>query len=102
MTAAMSAAMSTGYKNPSFEDKTIWAKAAAFVETVTGGRCSEADFTKRLTVWCRNCDLRIVEGDKEYCGGCGCPHWRMSELSTQLRFAEFECPIGKFGKVKVE
>lgn len=77
-------------------------KAKSFASAITGGRCSDADFTERLTGWCRTCDLRIVEDDKEYCGGCGCPNWRMSELSTKLRFAEIECPIGKFGKAPAE
>jgi hypothetical protein len=37
-----------------------------------------------------------VDGDKKYCGACGCPKWRLSELKTKLRFARLNCPLKKW------
>jgi hypothetical protein len=35
-----------------------------------------------------------VEGERLYCGACGCGNWRLAELHTKLRFHNLECPKG--------
>lgn len=59
---------------------------------VTGPRCTDDQFESRLSI-CRVCEFRRVDGEKEYCGACGCPQWRLSELSTKLRFSNLSCPL---------
>lgn len=68
------------------------------------GGVPEEIFAARLDL-CRACDSRLVDGDdgdKEYCGACGCPKWSGSELSTKLRMPKLSCPLKKFAAVTGE
>lgn len=77
--------------------KKSWiSKVASLWDAVTGPSCSDSVFDARIRT-CRGCEFMRRDGDKEYCGSCGCPNWRLSELSTKLRFANLSCPVGKFG-----
>lgn len=65
------------------------------------GGVSEETFASRMEI-CRACDSRLVDGDKQYCGACGCPKWSGSELSTKLRMPKLSCPLKKFAAVTGE
>lgn len=80
-------------------------KFATFVWTVIGPRVPPYVHAKRMSI-CADCRMRtlVIQRPtaqdiktqeprfKEYCGGCGCPKWRMSELRTKNRFARWQCP----------
>jgi ribosomal protein L37E len=70
-------------------------KLKSFVSAVTGPKASDATFEQRVAE-CRRCEHKRDRGEKEYCGACGCPAWKLAELSTKLRFANLECPLGKW------
>lgn len=74
----------------------IFAKALAFIETVTGPLTDDATFAKRHQL-CSVCPkVRRSEGNL-YCGGCGCSRWKLAELTTKLRFQNLRCPLGNWG-----
>lgn len=75
-------------------------KAAPIItDYIIHGGVPEEIFAARLDL-CRACDSRLVDGDKEYCGACGCPKWSGSELSTKLRMPRLSCPLKKFAAVE--
>jgi hypothetical protein len=74
-------------------------KAGKFFKALTGGKTTEEEFKQRHATCLRNrCGFLKQEGDKVYCGACGCPKWKLAELSTKLWFKELECPVGLWGK----
>jgi hypothetical protein len=80
----------TGETKPSLRKR-----AMSFVRAVTGSKTTEAVFAERMRI-CSQCPhLRQSDG-KLYCGACGCGQWRLAELSKKLRFANLECPKGKW------
>lgn len=69
-------------------------KARAFAEAVTGPKVSPEEFERRMAICKSNrCGHLIDEDGKFYCGACGCPRWRKSELHEKLWFARLECPL---------
>ncbi len=71
------------------------AKVGRFLTAVTGPHVSDEAFEQRLAACSANtCGKLRVDGEKRYCGACGCGKWRLAELSTKLRFARLECPQG--------
>jgi len=69
--------------------------------TVLSGHADDDTYQQRLAI-CQGCEHLQRDGDKLYCGACGCPQWSMSELPRKLRFAGLRCPKGKFGAVPAE
>lgn len=67
------------------------ARAEAFARAVTGQRADDATVHRRMAA-CGECDRLVRDGDALYCGACGCPNWRLSELRTKLRFVNLTCP----------
>jgi len=50
---------------------------------------------------CRSCEHLTKPADMTapkigYCTGCGCPHWRRSELSVKTTAPRAKCPKGKW------
>jgi hypothetical protein len=70
-------------------------KVKSFVKAVTGPKASEEVFAARMSI-CRECEHLKTANEKLYCGACGCGRWRIAELSKKLRFANLECPKGKW------
>lgn len=72
--------------------------------TLLGGRVDEHQFVARMIV-CRGCQSlqkRLVRKSpfvKLYCGSCGCPQWRLSELHRKNRFLKWECPGDKHERI---
>lgn len=69
-----------------------------FIKVVSGGKVNPQIFESRQET-CSNC-VRLVRvlrlkkpHIKEYCGQCGCPNWKMSELKTKNQFRKHECPM---------
>jgi len=61
-------------------------------------------YAKRKSI-CMACPRRLeeLEGKRDeggigFCGACGCPASRRSQLSVKLTMAGVPCPLGKFGK----
>lgn len=77
------------------EQPGIIERAASFVSAVTSPNVDDAEFNRRIAA-CRACKFHKEEAGKEYCTECGCPKWRLSELSTKLRFSRLKCPKGKW------
>jgi len=69
--------------------------AAQFLTAVIGPRVDDATFQHRLAI-CRTCPHRREDDGHEYCGACGCPHWKRARLDVKLRFAELACPKGNW------
>lgn len=54
---------------------------------------------------CRSCEYldrsKTVPPQVGYCTGCGCPHWRRSELSVKATMPLAACPRGKWTAYQV-
>lgn len=68
------------------------------------GAASLGVFAKRKAI-CLACPRRLTELDGKtdeggigFCGACGCPSSRRSQLSVKLTMGGVPCPLGKFGK----
>jgi len=70
-------------------------QAASLARAVAGKRADGAVFSERMTI-CMKCGERKDVNGKHYCGACGCPKWKLSELGQKLRFSGYHCPAGKF------
>ncbi len=73
--------------------KTVAARAKAFLGAMTGGKVSEEVYAERLRI----CESNVCQhlrrvGEDMYCGACGCPRWRLAELKSKLWRANLECP----------
>jgi len=83
----------TGYSTePRVIHHNIVEKAVSFVKAVTSGTVNDDVFNARLAA-CESCKHLRRDGEKLYCGGCGCGRWKLSELHTKLRFANLKCPL---------
>lgn len=71
-------------------------KVSSLMRAVSGPRASEDVYQARLAL-CRACEYLKADGSKEYCGACGCGKWKLAQLSVKLKFAQLECPAGKWG-----
>lgn len=57
-------------------------------------RVSDIEYRDRMSD-CGGCDSMTIDADgKKWCGSCGCPHWRYSELTVKNRYAGHNCPRG--------
>ena len=57
-------------------------------------RVDDATFRAREGV-CDGCEKLQRSNGARYCGACGCPKWRFSELSRKNRRLGHNCPLGK-------
>lgn len=73
----------------------IASMAFGCADALTGGRCPPEVTEARLAI-CRVCEKLKTDDNKMYCGACGCPKWKLSELSTKLTFARLNCPLRKW------
>lgn len=72
-------------------------KGTEFVQTITSGKDTDENISKKLAT-CSECPkVEKKDGDKWYCKACSCPAWSMSELHTKLTFRGTVCPLGRFG-----
>jgi hypothetical protein len=77
------------------ERKGFASRVFSFLTAVTGPHVADEVFARRLAACTANtCGKLKTDGEKRYCGACGCGKWRLAELSTKLRFARLECPQG--------
>jgi hypothetical protein len=73
--------------------KTLRQRARAFIAAVAGPPASDEQYHVRMTTCQSNtCGHLKPDAGKLYCGACGCPHWKLAELTVKLRFADLECP----------
>ena len=56
----------------------------------------EAHNYRQRALECFGCEARIERGRRMYCGACGCPQWRLSDLRVKWRMRELKCPLGKW------
>ncbi len=73
-----------------------WAwNARLFLFWFFSPRVSDFDFEIRQGI-CNNCDKLTREEDgTRWCGACGCPKWKYSELTIKNEYAGHNCPLGK-------
>lgn len=77
--------------------QTWWRKVKTFLEAVTGPARDDAEYERvRAICLTGKCGKLKTEGDKHYCGACGCGKWKLAELDTKLRFAAVTCPLELF------
>jgi len=83
-------------------------QVAKFLHAILGPRVSEIEYQERMLA-CNKCDMRVIQiqrikekdrvsgtvRTKEYCGGCGCGQWHMSELKRKNALANWRCPMRK-------
>ena len=69
-------------------------KVLQFLIAFLGEGVSLDESRKRLNV-CMGCE-HLKKENGLYCGACGCPQWRYSELTRKTRMLEATCPVGKW------
>ena len=69
-----------------------------FLKVVTGPKVSGVIWRKRVRV-CANCseheEVQYKYDVRMYCGMCGCPRWRFSELKKANQYELFTCNLGR-------
>lgn len=66
-------------------------KVTSLARSVASGRASDEVVAERNRQ-CNACEKLVRDGEKRYCGACGCPRTPMSELSWKLTRAHLVCP----------
>jgi hypothetical protein len=68
-------------------------RALSFVRAVTGPRVPDEVAEARLKQCLSNeCGYLRTDGDQHYCSACGCPRWKLAELTNKVRYAKLACP----------
>jgi hypothetical protein len=69
-----------------------------FLLVVTGGKVEPDIWRQRITA-CARCpkreEVQLRYGVRMYCGMCGCPRWRMSELKRATQYKLWICNLGR-------
>ena len=81
----------------------VFAKVAAYTEAELSRLFMKLapDAIEARRNLCKSCEHLTKPADMTapkigYCTGCGCPHWRRSELSVKTTMPRAKCPQGKW------
>lgn len=87
---------------PPFSTRVFNFAKAAIKHAVNGSpQCTEEEIQERLKI-CKNCELFKPRGDGGVCSheNCGCNLKSQQIYLNKLAWADQECPLKKWGKIK--